>query len=237
MIDKNELQDLFVRLKLGTVSIDSAIEELERNISFEDCDNAAVSLLSCAGIDELFDCAGLNYDKINSIIKSYTDKLLNFICTGVELSKLNELKCSYPELNYIYDAGIVTSMKKSSSSLGKTIAVISASAGSDIIACESAAVLDIIGLDVSLIHANCNKISKLNEQVKNCDAAVIISAADISLLNNLTYLYNKPIICVPLSLGAAVAVASVSGAGILISPPEGGASAALAIYRMVNARF
>ena len=57
MLDKNELEDLLVKLRLGTISIESAVNEIEQNFySAEDNDSLTVwQKLGCP-FDEMVEC-------------------------------------------------------------------------------------------------------------------------------------------------------------------------------------
>ena len=64
MLDKNELEDLLVKLRLGTISIESAITEIEQNFySVDENENISIwQKLSCP-FDEVLECD--NFDRIN----------------------------------------------------------------------------------------------------------------------------------------------------------------------------
>ncbi|MDE7315611.1 MAG: hypothetical protein K2N11_07920, partial [Mucispirillum sp.] len=59
MLDKGELEDLLVKLRLGTISIESAVSEIEQNFySADDNDSLTVwQKLGCP-FDEMAECNG-----------------------------------------------------------------------------------------------------------------------------------------------------------------------------------
>ena len=73
MLDKNELQELLVRLKLGTISVDSAIEEIEKN--FNDESDYISNVWKDTVFENIIFYNGKNLDYVKNIINEYKNKL------------------------------------------------------------------------------------------------------------------------------------------------------------------
>ncbi len=80
MLDKNELEDLLVKLRLGTISIESAVSEIEQNFySADDNDSLTVwQKLGCP-FDEMAECNGKDAHYIELLIHQLHKKYNNLI--------------------------------------------------------------------------------------------------------------------------------------------------------------
>ena len=152
MLDKNELEDLLVKLRLGTISIESAVNEIEQNFySVDDNDNLTVwQKLGCP-FDEMAECNGKDAHYVEMLIHQMYKKYNNFILTGIDEHIMRELAPKFNKCMFLYDAGIITYIEKEQAvKYDKTVVVVTSLAQDDKMIKELEAVFNILGMPVEI---------------------------------------------------------------------------------------
>ncbi len=113
MLDKNELEDLLVKLRLGTISIESAVSEIEKNFySIDENENISIwQKLDCP-FDEVVECDNLNYLQIENLIKKMIKDNTDFLLTSVKDDIIAEISVKFSKCKVYYDAGIIKCVTK-----------------------------------------------------------------------------------------------------------------------------
>lgn len=235
MLDKNELEDLLVKLRLGTLSIENAVNEIEQNFySVDDNDNLTVwQKLGCP-FDEMAECNGKDAHYVEMLIHQMYKKYNNFILTGIDENIMRELAPKFNKCMFLYDAGIITYIEKEQAvKYDKTVVVVTSLAQDDKMIKELEAVFNILGMPVEI--CSISKYETVSMQVvKNylskAKAVIVAFDKDIRLTSIISNISKKPVIL--LSKNKNIEEYMLSN-GALLAKPGSALSAAMAVARIM----
>lgn len=236
MLDKNELEDLLVKLRLGTISIESAVNEIEQNFySVDDNDNLTVwQKLGCP-FDEMAECNGKDAHYVEMLIHQMYKKYNNFILTGIDENIMRELAPKFNKCMFLYDAGIIISIdSKQNIQYDKQVLVVTSLAHDDKMIKELEAVFNILGMPVEI--CSISKYETVSMQVvKNylskAKAVIVAFDKDIRLTSIISNISKKPVVL--LSKNKNIEEYMLSN-GALLAKPGSALSAAMAVARIVG---
>lgn len=236
MLDKNELEDLLVKLRLGTISIESAVNEIEQNFySVDDNDNLTVwQKLGCP-FDEMAECNGKDAHYVEMLIHQMYKKYNNFILTGIDENIMRELAPKFNKCVFLYDAGIITYIEKEQAvKYDKTVVVVTSLAQDDKMIKELEAVFNILGMPVEI--CSISKYETVSMQVvKNylskAKAVIVAFDKDIRLTSIISNISKKPVVL--LSKNKNIEEYMLSN-GALLAKPGSALSAAMAVARIMG---
>ena len=236
MLDKNELEDLLVKLRLGTLSIESAVNEIEQNFySVDENDNLTVwQKLGCP-FDEMAECNGKDAHYVEMLIHQMYKKYNNFILTGIDENIMRELAPKFNKCMFLYDAGIITYIEKEQAvKYDKTVVVVTSLAQDDKMIKELEAVFNILGMPVEI--CSISKYETVSMQVvKNylskAKAVIVAFDKDIRLTSIISNISKKPVIL--LSKNKNIEEYMLSN-GAVMAKPGSALSAAVAVARIIG---
>lgn len=236
MLDKNELEDLLVKLRLGTISIESAVNEIEQNFySVDENDNLTVwQKLGCP-FDEMAECNGKDAHYVEMLIHQMYKKYNNFILTGIDENIMRELAPKFNKCMFLYDAGIITYIEKEQAvKYDKTVVVVTSLAHDDKIIRELEEVFNILGMPVEICYIS--KYETVSMQVvKNylskAKAVIVAFDKDIRLTSIISNISKKPVVL--LSKNKNIEEYMLSN-GALLAKPGSALSAAMAVARIMG---
>ncbi len=236
MLDKNELEDLLVKLRLGTISIESAVNEIEQNFySVDDNDNLTVwQKLGCP-FDEMAECNGKDAHYVEMLIHQMYKKYNNFILTGIDENIMRELAPKFNKCMFLYDAGIITYIEEEQAvKYDKTVVVVTSLAQDDKMIKELEAVFNILGMPVEI--CSISKYETVSMQVvKNylskAKAVIVAFDKDIRLTSIISNISKKPVVL--LSKNKNIEEYMLSN-GALLAKPGSALSAAMAVARIIG---
>ena len=236
MLDKNELEDLLVKLRLGTLSIESAVNEIEQNFySVDENDNLTVwQKLGCP-FDEMAECNGKDAHYVEMLIHQMYKKYNNFILTGIDENIMRELAPKFNKCMFLYDAGIITYIEKEQAvKYDKTVVVVTSLAQDDKMIKELEAVFNILGMPVEI--CSISKYETVSMQVvKNylskAKAVIVAFDKDIRLTSIISNISKKPVVL--LSKNKNIEEYMLSN-GALLAKPGSAVSAAMAVARIIG---
>ena len=236
MLDKNELEDLLVKLRLGTISIESAVNEIEQNFySVDDNDNLTVwQKLGCP-FDEMAECNGKDAHYVEMLIHQMYKKYNNFILTGIDENIMRELAPKFSKCIFLYDAGIIISIdSKQNIQYDKQVLVVTSLAHDDKIIRELEEVFNILGMPVEICYIS--KYETVSMQVvKNylskAKAVIVAFDKDIRLTSIISNISKKPVVL--LSKNKNIEEYMLSN-GALLAKPGSALSAAMAVARIMG---
>ncbi len=242
MLDKNELQELLVRLKLGTVSVDNAIEEIEKNF-YEESEPSGRFPKGCVFEDVIF-CGGKNAAYLKNAVETRLEKRIPFICLGLESACMSELAKVFDGVEFIYDAGMALKIYDKAVSMDFKAVIVTSSPALCRVCREAETVLGLTGIEVETVAGvHPGKFSAVKNMIGEADA--VIAASDRgSLAEAAGAFFPGPVVALPLSGGAGAALNGFSGMFEAISSPWGvpsvnidcGFAAAMAVYRLARLR-
>lgn len=236
MLDKNELEDLLVKLRLGTLSIESAVNEIEQNFySVDENDNLTVwQKLGCP-FDEMAECNGKDAHYVEMLIHQMYKKYNNFILTGIDENIMRELAPKFSKCIFLYDAGIIISIdSKQNIQYDKQVLVVTSLAHDDKIIRELEEVFNILGMPVEICYIS--KYETVSMQVvKNylskAKAVIVAFDKDIRLTSIISNISKKPVIL--LSKNKNIEEYMLSN-GAVMAKPGSALSAAMAVARIIG---
>lgn len=236
MLDKNELEDLLVKLRLGTISIESAVNEIEQNFySVDDNDNLTVwQKLGCP-FDEMAECNGKDAHYVEMLIHQMYKKYNNFILTGIDENIMRELAPKFNKCMFLYDAGIITYIEKEQAvKYDKTVVVVTSLAQDDKMIKELEAVFNILGMPVEI--CSISKYETVSMQVvKNylskAKAVIVAFDKDIRLTSIISNISKKPVVLLSKNKNSEEYMLSN---GALLAKPGSALSAAMAVKRIIG---
>ena len=232
MLDKNELQELFVRLKLGTVSVDNAIEEIEKNF-YEEGESSGTFPRGCVFEDVVF-CGGKNTAFIKSAVETRLEKRIPFICLGLENSVMADLAAAFDGMEIVYDAGMAIKIYDKAPKIDFKAVIITSSPVLCRVCREAETVLKLLGFKCEAVSGvNLARLAVLKNIIKDADA-VIVASESATLPDAAGVFFHGPIIFLPLSGGSALNCfyGNLSSAwGVSSVNADNGFSAAMALYR------
>lgn len=236
MLDKNELEDLLVKLRLGTLSIESAVNEIEQNFySVDENDNLTVwQKLGCP-FDEMAECNGKDAHYVEMLIHQMYKKYNNFILTGIDENIMRELAPKFNKCMFLYDAGIIISIdSKQNIQYDKQVLVVTSLAHDDKMIKELEAVFNILGMPVEI--CSISKYETVSMQVvKNylskAKAVIVAFDKDIRLTSIISNISKKPVVL--LSKNKNIEEYMLSN-GALLAKPGSALSAAMAVARIIG---
>lgn len=236
MLDKNELEDLLVKLRLGTISIESAVNEIEQNFySVDDNDNLTVwQKLGCP-FDEMAECNGKDAHYVEMLIHQMYKKYNNFILTGINENIMRELAPKFNKCMFLYDAGIITYIEKEQAvKYDKTVVVVTSLAQDDKMIKELEAVFNILGMPVEI--CSISKYETVSMQVvKNylskAKAVIVAFDKDIRLTSIISNISKKPVVLLSKNKNSEEYMLSN---GALLAKPGSALSAAMAVARIMG---
>lgn len=237
MLDKAELQELLVRLKLGTVSVDSAIEEIEKN--FYDEREETSGFLKRAGFDRVVFCGNKDEDYLKKIINNYLEKRISFICINLDKEMTAKLASLFDGLDIVYDAGIAfKTYVKPAPKAFKTV-ILSSSHQLCRPCLEAETVLRLVGIDVETVSClHPYKLLSIKNRINNA-SVVIVASESPALAEVAAELFSGVVVALPLSEDDKSLFKGVVGMyGAVLSPYgvsavniNSGFAAAMAVYR------
>ncbi|MDE7169826.1 MAG: hypothetical protein K2N67_06485 [Mucispirillum sp.] len=235
MLDKNELEDLLVKLRLGTISVESAIEEIETSFYANDKGGGVSPWRSLGyGFDEVIFCKDKPVSYIERTAKRFQEKHIDFICVGLDESGISELSGRISGCDFILDAGMIICAKNSAEN-GKAdirAAVFSTLPREERIIRELEESLKIAGIDYDFFYEHSyGAISPqiLKNRLCKAGAAVIADESGV-LLPMVSAVSFIPVIVIPVGKENDVAVPY----GAAAVSRESGFAASAAILRCVN---
>lgn len=236
MLDKNELEDLLVKLRLGTISIESAVSEIEHNFySVDDNDSLTVWQKIGCPFDEMAECNGKDAHYVELLIHQMYKKYNNFILTGIDENVMRELAPKFNKCMFLYDAGIITYIEKEQEvKYDKTVVVVTSLTQDDKMIKELEAVFNILGMPIEI--CSISKYETVSMQVvKNylvkAKAVIVAFDKDIRLTSIISNISKKPVVLLSKNKNTEEYMLSN---GALLAKPGSAVSAAMAVARIIG---
>lgn len=236
MLDKNELEDLLVKLRLGTISIESAVSEIEHNFySVDDNDSLTVWQKIGCPFDEMAECNGKDAHYVELLIHQMYKKYNNFILTGIDENVMRELAPKFNKCMFLYDAGIITYIEKEQEvKYDKTVVVVTSLTQDDKMIKELEAVFNILGMPIEI--CSISKYETVSMQVvKNylvkAKAVIVAFDKDIRLTSIISNISKKPVVLLSKNKNTEEYMLSN---GALLAKPGSAVSVAMAVARIIG---
>lgn len=236
MLDKNELEDLLVKLRLGTISIESAISEIEQNFySVED--NESISIwqkLSCP-FDEVLECDNLSISQVESYVVKMNKQNTSFILTGLSDEVISEISAKYSKCKPVLEAGIIKCINKDNKlNRDKKVLIVSSLSEDEKIIAQLEVILTIQGIEVEFYHISPYKtvaMQVLKTYLNNANAVIVAYDKDIRLPSIVSNITPKPVVVLSKNKNAEEYILSN---GAVLAKSGSSVSACMAVARFIR---
>ena len=187
MLDKNELEDLLVKLRLGTISIESAITEIEQNFySVDENENISIwQKLSCP-FDEVLECDNLSIAQIENYTAKMTKTNTKFILTGLTDEAVSEISAKYAKCKPVFESGIIKCIDKENK-FNKDEKIVA----------QIEVILNIMGIAVEFYNVSPYKtvsMQVLKTYLHSAKAVIVVYDKDIRLPSIVSNITAKPVV-------------------------------------------
>jgi len=199
------------------------------------------------GFEEVVYGRGKTVPQIVSISKTYAEKELNLVCTGLSDEKLNELRELCPDCTFVPEAGIMKRFLKPIDAKDGSVAVITAGTSDLKVAKEVQEILEFCGVRAELYAdigvAGIHRFLSHKDDILRADVIIVIAGMEGALPSITGGIFPQPVIAVPTSAGygtalngftALFAMLTSCAAGLTVVNIDNGFGAAMAAVRVIN---
>ncbi len=238
MLDKNELEDLLVKLRLGTITIESAVTEIEKNFySVDDNENISIwQKLDCP-FEELVECENLSAAQIENEVSKMIQNKIDFILTGVQEDIIPEISVKFNKCKVHYEAGIIQCITKSRERIldnNKKVLIVSSLKKEEKIVAQTEILLNLLGIPVDFYNVSQYKtvsMQVLKTYIHTSNVVVVIYDKDIRLPSIVSNISGKPVIVLSKKSQAEEYMLSN---GALLAKPGSAVSVCMAALRYLK---
>lgn len=236
MLDKNELEDLLVKLRLGTISIESAISEIEQNFySIDDNENISVwQKLSCP-FDEVLECENLDISQVENYVIKMTKQNTNFLLTGLSDDIISEISTKYRKCKPVLEAGIIKYIDKENKlDADKKVLIVSSLNKDEKIIAQMEVILNILGIEVEFYYISLYKtvsMHVLKNYLDGANAVIVAYDKDIRLPSIVSNITPKPVVILSKNNNAESYMLSN---GAVLAKSGSSVSACMAVARILK---
>lgn len=199
MLDKNELEDLLVKLRLGTISIESAISEIEQNFySVDENENISIWQKLLCPFDEVLECDNLSIAQIENYAAKMIKNNTSFILTGLEDEAVSEISAKYGKCKPVFEAGIIKYINKENKlDTDKKVAIVSSLNKDEKIIAQIEVILNMLGITVEFYNVSPYKtvsMQVLKTYLHSAKAVIVVYDKDIRLPSIVSNITAKPVV-------------------------------------------
>ena len=199
MLDKNELEDLLVKLRLGTISIESAITEIEQNFySVDDNENISIWQKLACPFDEVLECDNLSIAQIENYVTKMIKNNTSFILTGLADEAVSEISAKYAKCKPVFESGIIKCIDKENKlNTEKKVVIVSSLNKDEKIVAQIEVILNIMGIAVEFYNVSPYKtvsMQVLKTYLHNAKAVIVVYDKDIRLPSIVSNITAKPVV-------------------------------------------
>jgi len=242
----SNINDVLQKLKNGEIDISEAEGFIKKYLDMGHV-KPDISRKQRLGFDEVIYGRAKSVEQISDIAQKYTEKKLNFVCTGLDSEKISLLEKNFPDFIFNKEAGIMKQIITPAERKKGTAAIITAGTSDMKTASEAAEILDICGADTSVYAdigvAGIHRFFGCSEEIKKADVVIVIAGMEGALPSIAGGIFHQPVIAVPTSTGygaalsgftALFAMLSSCANGITVVNIDNGFGAAMAALRIIN---
>lgn len=236
MLDKNELEDLLVKLRLGTITIESAITEIEQNFySVDENENISIwQKLECP-FDEVLECDNLSVTQIENHVAKMIKNNTSFILVGLSEEALSEISAKYNKCKAYFEAGIIKyTAKEKKLDTDKKIVIVSSLNKDEKIVSQVEVILNILGISVEFYSVSPYKtvsMQILKNYIHTANAVIVIYDKDIRLPSIVSNISPKPVVILSKNNNAEEYMLSN---GAVLAKSGSSISACMAVARLLR---
>jgi NCAIR mutase (PurE)-related protein len=243
---QKDIEQILKLVKSGEMDINDASSKISTHLNFGDV-KPDTSRAERLGFDEVIYGRSKSIAQISSIAERYIENGLNFVCTGLDAEKLEELSGRFPQFTVNETAGMMKHIVKPAKRKNGKVAVITAGTSDMKTAEEAAEMLDVCGIEAKIYAdigvAGLHRFFSVKDDIAESDVIIVIAGMEGALPSITGGMFPQPVIAVPTSTGygaalegftALFAMLSSCANGITVVNIDNGFGAAMAAVRIIN---
>lgn len=236
MLDKNELEDLLVKLRLGTISIESAITEIEQNFySVDENENISIWQKLACPFDEVLECDNLSIAQIENYVAKMTKNNTSFILTGLADEAVSEISAKYAKCKPVFESGIIKCIDKENKlNTEKKVVIVSSLSKDEKIIAQIEVILNMLGIAVEFYNVSPYKtvsMQVLKTYLHSASAVIVVYDKDIRLPSIVSNITAKPVVVLSRNNNAEEYMLSN---GAVLAKSGSSISACMAVARLLK---
>lgn len=236
MLDKNELEDLLVKLRLGTISIESAITEIEQNFySVDENENISIWQKLACPFDEVLECDNLSIAQIENYVAKMIKNNTSFILTGLADEAVSEISAKYAKCKPVFESGIIKCIDKENKlNTEKKVVIVSSLSKDEKIIAQIEVILNMLGIAVEFYNVSPYKtvsMQVLKTYLHSASAVIVVYDKDIRLPSIVSNITAKPVVVLSRNNNAEEYMLSN---GAVLAKSGSSISACMAVARLLK---
>lgn len=185
--------------------------------------------------------------QIVSIAKKYIENKINFICTGVDLQKISEIKKQLKDCEFLEHANMIRKISTHIEPVSGGVAIIAAGTSDSVVAYEAKETLKSLGVNcetfIDVGVAGVHRVFSIRDRVNSNDVIIAIAGMEGALPSLIGGLFSQPVIAVPTSAGYGVSFNGITAlfsmlnscaSGVTVVNIDNGFGAAMAAFRILK---
>ncbi len=191
-MDRSELEELLIKLKLETVTVDDIIDEIDKNFIKEEVlfSDAIPTFLK-----NHFSADGKGIVFIDEKVKAFVKKKEEFIITSVKAEELASISITSKDIEIDINAGVVFSIKKKLPKSGKKVVIVSTYDIDVRLVNEISLALSFIGVESNMYsNINISNVKGLRTTLNSYDMVIVVTNGNYNVLSLISEYIELPII-------------------------------------------
>ena len=191
-MDRSELEELLIKLKLETVTVDDIMDEIDKNFIKEE---VLFSDMIPTFLRNYFSADGKDIVFIDEKVKAFIKKKEEFIITSVKAEELASISITSKDVAIDINAGVIFSIKNKLPSSGKKVAIISTYDIDIRLINEISLGLSFVGVATNIYsNINISNVKGLRTTLNSYDMVIIITNGNYNVLSLISEYVELPII-------------------------------------------
>ncbi len=191
-MDRSELEELLIKLKLETVSVDDIIDEIDKNFIK---DELLFSDLIPVYLRNYFSAEGKDIVFIDEKVKAFIKKKEEFIITSVKAEELASISITSKDIAIDINAGVIFSIKNKLPKSDKKIVIVSTYDIDVRLINEISLVLSFVGVETKIYtNINISNVKGLRTTLNSYDMVVVVTNGNYNILSLISEYVERPII-------------------------------------------
>lgn len=180
-MDRSELEELLIKLKLETVSVDDIIDEIDKNFIKDD---VSFSDTIPEFLRNYFSAECKDIVFIDEKVKTFVKKKEEFIITSVKAKELASISITSKDVAIDINAGVIFSIKNKLPKSEKKVVIVSTYDIDVRLINEISLVLSFIGVETNIYNnINISNVKGLRTTLNSYDMVVVVTNGNYNILS------------------------------------------------------
>jgi hypothetical protein len=249
MISNKEIIEVLKKVESGTLSAEQALDVLKAHeVKGEEYFLDTLRNLR-QGFEEVIYGRHKTKYQIEEIAKRYIEKGINFLCTGLDVEKIDYLKSKFSDCEFLEHASMMRKVYTPKKVKG-LVSIVTAGTSDLKVAYESSETLNTLGVENKIYPdigvAGMHRLFSHKEKLEESDVIIAIAGMEGALPSVIGGMVSLPVIAVPTSVGYGTALNGFTplfamltscASGIVVTNIDNGFGAAMAAFRIIKSKY